>query len=83
MFIVIPPDTCFYVFAGSNYGEWSLWSECSQPCGEGFRTRSRFLGDSLSEHTTEREICEQRPCAGIIYSQITKKFKLGISQWQV
>ena len=73
-------DTCFYAFEGSNYGDWAPWSECNQPCGEGFRTRSRRFGNSLNKHTTEGELCERRPCAGIIYSQIAEISKFGILQ---
>ncbi|XP_075117575.1 SCO-spondin-like [Leptodactylus fuscus] len=42
-------------------GEWGPWSECSVPCGGGYRNRSRV---SITLRGIEFGTCNLRPCSG-------------------
>mmetsp|Transcript_40498 Transcript_40498/g.128156 ORF Transcript_40498/g.128156 Transcript_40498/m.128156 type:complete len:1542 (-) Transcript_40498:50-4675(-) len=49
-------------------GEWSFWSECSQPCGTGYKSRNRAVareaangGNQCFGTLEELELCVQSP----------------------
>ncbi|XP_072010680.1 SCO-spondin-like isoform X3 [Engystomops pustulosus] len=42
-------------------GDWGPWSECSVPCGGGYRNRSRI---SIALRGIEFSTCNLRPCSG-------------------
>ncbi|KAK6639382.1 hypothetical protein RUM43_007655 [Polyplax serrata] len=50
-----------------QWSEWSLWSECSSPCGGGFRSRRRECdnpdgGQDCAGCHMEYEPCNTQPC---------------------
>ncbi|KAE8595015.1 hypothetical protein XENTR_v10015432 [Xenopus tropicalis] len=54
-------EFCSLQSCRGSAGEWSPWSECSVPCGGGYRNRSR---SGVVLRRIEFSTCNLRPCSG-------------------
>lgn len=51
------------------WSQWSSWSECSQPCSSGVKTRTRTpQGECKLDVTTESALCNVHPCGSTTVS---------------
>lgn len=63
-----------------NYTEWSAWSKCSKPCGEGERFRTRNctnpppawggLDCRFEGNDREQENCKIKDCPGKLFALV-------------
>ena len=55
-----------------GFTDWSPWSNCSEECGEGLKTRTRnctnplpqFGGEDCEGNGKEEESCKNKECPG-------------------
>ncbi|CAG5116327.1 unnamed protein product, partial [Candidula unifasciata] len=64
-------NLCHDIIVNGNWAQWEEWGLCSVACGSGHRSRIRrcnnpkpnLVGQYCPGSETERESCEEKPCA--------------------
>ena len=62
--------TCYFL-VDCVWKPWNQWTSCSEPCGNGLRTRTReikikelFGGIPCEHYKVDTEICKEKSCYG-------------------
>ena len=78
--VVIKLHVCVYTelfVVDGGWSNWTLWTSCTVPCGEGTRERSRecnnpppqYGGNDCEGSSSETCFCNSQPCPGKPFSK--------------
>ncbi len=65
-------DNCSKFLSGDRFSvktslsDWSEWSDCSQTCGRGMKSRERICHNCIRRKKKQVLPCSEHPCEGII-----------------